>query len=331
MNRVFLIIFTMMFFPAIAVAGDEDMAEYLDKLSVTVRATSSSLGTAEGSGTIIRRKIDGKYINFVWTAAHVVEDLQSTKTVWVNGKSQEIVFFEPVSVLREVFQDDELIGTDSRRAVVIKYDREQDLALLRVLKRNYSKLSAKFYLDKKAPRRGTPLCHVGSLLGKVGANSNTDGIMSSLGRKHGANDIIFDQSTVTAVSGSSGGGVFLKKDGRYVGMLVSGYDESDRFNLIVPVRRMLKWAKKVGIHWALDPTVPMPSWSELEKLPILGTYNAKTKKAPKKGRPEIYYLLKRFHPTRRRVIKKADGSPRRYLIKETGGKEIGKKPKARLY
>jgi hypothetical protein len=77
---------------------------------------------------------------------------------------------------------------------------------------------------------------------------------------------VFDQTTVAAFPGSSGGGVYLKSDARYVGMLVRGAGET--FNLIVPVRRMVHWAEKNKIMWALDAKVKMPSSDELAKMAI---------------------------------------------------------------
>ena len=78
----------------------------------------------------------------------------------------------------------------------------------------------------------------------------TRGIVSQVGRvlSLGTGDgTVFDQTTVTAFPGSSGGGVFLSersgdKAGQYMGMLVRGAGET--FNLIVPVRRMRSWAAK---------------------------------------------------------------------------------------
>ena len=77
---------------------------------------------------------------------------------------------------------------------------------------------------------------------------------------------MFDQTTCTAFPGSSGGGVYLKSDARYVGMLVRGAGEG--FNLIVPVRRMIDYCEKHKIMWALDRSIPMPSEDDLKKLPI---------------------------------------------------------------
>ena len=60
--------------------------------------------------------------------------------------------------------------------------------------------------------------------------------------------------------------MFLKSDAKYVGMLVRGAGET--FNLIVPVRRMVGWAEKNNIMWALDPKVKMPTADELAKIPV---------------------------------------------------------------
>ena len=95
----------------------------------------------------------------------------------------------------------------------------------------------------------------------------TDGIYSQHGRLiKSLNKHVFDQTTCTAFPGSSGGGVYLKSDARYVGMLVRGAGEG--FNLIVPVRRMQDYCEKHKIMWALDRNVAMPSESDLKKLPI---------------------------------------------------------------
>jgi hypothetical protein len=53
-------------------------------------------------------------------------------------------------------------------------------------------------------------------------------------------------------------------DGRYVGMLVRGSGET--FNLIVPVRRMIKWAKKRDIEWAMDATKPVPTIEDIKRI-----------------------------------------------------------------
>jgi len=101
----------------------------------------------------------------------------------------------------------------------------------------------------------------------MGANSMTDGIYSQHGRLiKSLNKYVFDQTTCTAFPGSSGGGVYLKSDARYIGMLVRGAGEG--FNLIVPVRRMRDYCEKHEIMWALDPKLEMPSEDDIKKISI---------------------------------------------------------------
>ncbi len=38
--------------------------------------------------------------------------------------------------------------------------------------------------------------------------------------------------------------------------------------MIVPIRRMREWAEQADVLWAIDPSVPMPSEEELDKLPV---------------------------------------------------------------
>jgi len=48
--------------------------------------------------------------------------------------------------------------------------------------------------------------------------------------------------------------------------LVRGAGET--FNLIVPVRRMRKWATSQDILWALDETLEVPSYDDIVKIPV---------------------------------------------------------------
>jgi S1-C subfamily serine protease len=243
------------------------VADQLQDISVTIRAESDHQ-KSEGSGVLITREVEGEQVTFVWTAGHVVDNLREVRTVIVGGSSRKLVEFEDVQIIKELVEAGRRVGEIKMDAVVVKYsdaDDGEDLALLMVRAKDYGKSGAKFYLDKEEDiiPIGTQLFHVGSLLGQMGANSMTSGIVSQVGRIHGK--VEFDQTTVTAFPGSSGGGVYLQ-DGRYVGMVVRGAGEN--FNLIVPVRRMVRWAEKHGIMWAIDPSVEMPSFKEIKDLPV---------------------------------------------------------------
>ena len=244
------------------------VAEHLQDISVTIKA-EDRFSRSEGSGVLIIRKIDGEDVTFVWTAAHVIDNLRSVReAIDAKGSSRKVVEFKDAKVVKELVERGRRVGEIKMDARVIKYsdyDDGHDLALLMVRAKDYGKAGAEFLMEKPddVVPIGTELYHVGSLLGQMGSNSMTSGIIAQVGRTHGK--VEFDQTTVTAFPGSSGGGVYLKS-GQYVGMLVRGAGEG--FNLIVPIRRMYKWASENDIMWSLDPKVKSPTMKEILSMPI---------------------------------------------------------------
>jgi hypothetical protein len=283
----------------IAPEKKQSTAEHLQNVSVTIRS-EGAWSAGEGSGVIFSRKdANGNLVNFVWTAAHVIDNLRSERKVLVNGSPKTLVEFKDPLIIKEIRQNGRTVGRLQMDAEVLKYSESEDghdLALLRVRKYNFVTGSVTFYLDKKIPPLGTDLLHVGSLLGQMGANSMTDGIYSQHGRiLKQLNKRIFDQTTCTAFPGSSGGGVYLKNDARYVGMLVRGAGEG--FNLIVPVRRMVEYCEKHDIMWALDAGVAMPSEEDLMKMPVENTPKQKDE-----AKDEEKEATKKMFPFMLRVI-----------------------------
>ena len=248
------------------------VAQHLQDISVTIKA-----GNSEGSGVIISRDVlktkDSKNsirVNFVWTCAHLIDGLRSTRIVIDGeGKNKTVIEFKDAQVVKELVEDGRKVGELKMDAKVILYSDAtdgEDLALLLIRKIGFVDQNTEFFLEDRNVEIGEPLLHVGSLLGQAGANSMTNGIMSQVGRvlNIGSGDgTVFDQTTVTAFPGSSGGGVFMN-DGRYVGMLVRGSGET--FNFIVPVRRMIRWAKKRDIEWAIDTTKPVPTIEDIKMI-----------------------------------------------------------------
>jgi S1-C subfamily serine protease len=273
MNRFFsTALLTVLIFHTSVLYSQNKVAQHLQDISVTIKA-----GNSEGSGVIISREVptakdskDKIRVNFVWTCAHVVDGLRSTRTVIDGqGKNKTVIEFKDAQVVKELVESGRKVGELKMDAKVILYSDAtdgEDLALLLVRKVGFVDQNTEFFLEDKNIDIGEPLLHVGSLLGQAGANSMTNGIMSQVGRvlNIGSGDgTVFDQTTVTAFPGSSGGGVFMT-DGKYVGMLVRGSGET--FNLIVPVRRMTKWAKKRDIEWAIDATKPVPTIADIKKI-----------------------------------------------------------------
>ena len=273
MNHFFsTVLLTILIFHTSISHSQTKVAQHLQDISVTIKA-----GNSEGSGVIISRDVlktkDSKNsirVNFVWTCAHLMDGLRSTRIVIDGeGKNKTVIEFKDAQVVKELVEDGRKVGELKMDAKVILYSDAtdgEDLALLLVRKIGFVDQNTEFFLEDRNVEIGEPLLHVGSLLGQAGANSMTNGIMSQVGRvlNIGSGDgTVFDQTTVTAFPGSSGGGVFMN-DGRYVGMLVRGSGET--FNFIVPVRRMIRWAKKRDIEWAIDTTKPVPTIEDIKMI-----------------------------------------------------------------
>lgn len=226
--------------------------------------TIVSPGYGMGSGTVIIAKD-----NSIWvlTAAHVVAGLKEESEVidQKTGAKKTKVSFRDAKVVRHIVENGRTVGRLELDAEIIRYSpvENHDLALLK-LRRGMFKTSAIFHLDKEIPEIGTDLYHCGSLLGEFGSNSLTAGIVSKHGRV--LNNYTYDQVSCPSFPGSSGGGVFLKSNGKYIGMVTRGAGET--FSLIVPVRRIQVWSKQVGIEFIVDPSIAIPSKEDLNKLPI---------------------------------------------------------------
>jgi hypothetical protein len=253
-----------------AVAGVPDD---LQQISVTIKA-----GDAQGSGTIVTRKIGDDTVSFIWTAGHVVDNLRVVrKVITADGGTRVRVEFRDAQIVQEFQQNGRRVGETKLDAKVVKFsdaDFGEDLALLMVRRMNAYPLSvsAKFKTDVNyVPAIGVELSHCGSLLGQFGANSYTEGVLSQVGRTlemKGANVKVFDQVTAVAFPGSSGGGMFLKANGEYVGMLTQGVMKLQGFNFIVPVRRIHAFAKAAKIEWAVDPNAKLPTLAEIETMSV---------------------------------------------------------------
>ena len=125
----------------------------------------------------------------MWTAAHVVDHLRTTRSViTAAGSTRTLVEYKDAEIVQERQQGGRRVGEVKYECKVIKVsDAEygEDLALLMVRCKNAYpiKVSTKFHLEADyIPPIGVELAHCGSLLGQFGANSYTTGVLSQTGR-----------------------------------------------------------------------------------------------------------------------------------------------------
>ena len=253
---------------AVVTAAERYVPEYLNRVSVTVRA-EAGYQKSEGSGSLFVRRVGDSNATFCWSAGHVVEHLRRVEERIVAGKPVKRVVFENPKLVRE------LRNADGRRtgevvvdAKIIRYSpaNKHDLVLMQIISEDFKAGASIEFLPKGAPlkRIGERVHHCGSFLGGNGSNSYSDGVLSAHGRI--LFKVPFCQTTAPAYPGSSGG-IMADDDGKYIGMLVRGAGSD--YNLSVPVARMWRWAEENGVEWAMDTTLKI-SQADIDKLPIEG-------------------------------------------------------------
>lgn len=220
-----------------------DSANKMVQQSVTVRADGS-----QGSGVLITRmvKINGKLVKrtFVLTCAHVVDSMVK------KDKSGNVTYGKP-KVEQQISRGGIIVGKKVYNTKIVYYssekDRGHDLALL-MITNGVIDQNVEFF--DGIPVIGVDVWHVGTPRGMT--QSLTDGIISVVGRVLMVTDsyaTYFDQACVSALPGSSGGGVFFE-DGKLMGLVARQVD--DNFNFIIPARRIKAWADSIGASWIYD-------------------------------------------------------------------------------
>ena len=220
-----------------------DLPDYKHLQGISVKVDN---GAGCGTGVLFTRDILDKpsYLRvFVWTAAHVVDNLRND-----DGS------YRDATIKMESRVRGEFINEVCLQAKVIAlgdYHSGYDLALLEITEDCGTFPTAEFAGSEILPV-GTELAHVGCCHGFE--DSVSRGIISQTDRDLFDDGRMFDQTSCPVYPGSSGGGVYTL-DGKCVGLVTNGLPG---LNFFVPVRRMRAWAKEEDIEWALDRNVPVP-------------------------------------------------------------------------
>ena len=96
----------------------QEIADHLQDVSVTIKA-KAKYSSSEGSGAMIIREVDGKKVTFVWTAAHVVDNLRKVRNVIEEGAPVKLIEFGDVSIVKELVERGRRVGEMKMDAKVI--------------------------------------------------------------------------------------------------------------------------------------------------------------------------------------------------------------------
>lgn len=239
---------------------EQQVVDSITETSVTLKTSDHSIG----AGVVVTRN----GVHYVWTAGHNLDDARHVKTVIDpdTGTPKVVVSYDNVDIIRSIVQDGRVVGTVYYDAQVIRHSPSMshggdDIALLRLYAKNVFKGTTKFV--RAIPKRGTPVWHIGAPGGLAAADVLTGGNFSDPGRLRAHH--VFDLVTVPFDYGSSGGGVFLKKTGDCIGLVLQKNDSTAHSCYIKPAREIRAWAKQQDLLWAVDECLPIPSEAVLAK------------------------------------------------------------------
>jgi len=189
--------------------------------------------TGSGSGFVIQRKSveDGKDRLFVWTANHVIDDVDEVEVhriLHYNGhRAGEMVF---------------------KAQVLLRLPCDAALLFLNAPPGSFTPVE---FSDGAPLPVGTPIFHVGNLLGMMFEGSVMHGYSSQVGLKVGPWSAV-DQADLSAAPGASGGPVYQYTSGAVVGILVGGPNSATmRIACYVPVRIFEPAAREKQFGWAV--------------------------------------------------------------------------------
>jgi hypothetical protein len=297
MKKIIVLVLAFISFLPLIIAADSDdksISNDLDALrncSVMVNTKTDTQGT----GVVKTRKIGSRNYHFIWTAGHLITKTENVRTIIdpYKGTPKVIVEYPDVTISKFIVQDGRQVGYLNLHAKIIRYSNRKtgnDLALMVVRAHDVFKKSIEFN-DNSVPEVGAPVWHIGSMDGDTSPVATTDGLVSNIGLiRH---NCLYDQITVPALHGCSGGGVFLKSNGKCIGLLLErAINETDTINFIRPTREIRAWAKKAKCLWAVDDTVAVPSIEDIEKDPV--NVDGVEPPKPEKKEPSIDSIFASF-------------------------------------
>jgi len=201
------------------------------------------------SGTIIDKKN-----RLVLTAYHcITENLKEVEKKEVDPKTGEIrtrTVQERVPMFVETWkrQDFSVVSSQKYNAEIVGYDRSADVAILRVIDKDWKPLAAApFAPDSYEYLRGLPVYAVGNPNIEFD-NSVTTGIISAPARRESFGEVLTDvplfQHSASTIGGNSGGAVY-NDNGELIGTCTGGIRGS-AVSLAVPISFTKALLKRVG-------------------------------------------------------------------------------------
>lgn len=254
---------------------EEIVSEHEDMIYPTVRVHFQRVG---GSGLVIYSKPvspnSTRYETYIMTCHHVVDEAIKFIEKWSALAGRMIKVEDRAEVSVEVFEYEglsRLVGGTTYKAEIVAWDRETDIALLKV------KSGKKFpYVAKLYPKGKEEDVLLGSPTIAVGCSLGHEPIIC-YGSLTGKHDRIKNKeywmSTADIIFGNSGGAEFLGDTHEYIGITarVSGIQLGFGINIVtwmgffVPITTIYKFFDEQIFQFIYDPNYTSKQCEESRK------------------------------------------------------------------
>lgn len=215
---------------------------------------------ALGSGTVIYSQGNGEkgYSTFVLTNEHVVDNLIAIEKRWSNLLQREVkkdVLGIPECEFFEYAWEQRAVGARAVQADIMAYDKEEDLALLKLRSTSPVASVAKLFPqhEENTLRATMPVFAVGAGLGETPVI--TEGMLSSFGQIIDRRE--FWMNTGPAIYGNSGGALFLAETHELIGvpsrLAVTWSQAIPHLQYAIPITRIYGFLADQRFRFIYDP------------------------------------------------------------------------------
>ena len=220
-------------------------------------------GAAGGSGTVLgsQKGKDGRFSTYILTNQHVVDGLITVDKKWSSLLGRDIkkdTFGIPEVHFFEYEWESRVIGARAIEADIMTYDKDEDLALLKLRAGFEVPAVAKMYPrgEENKLRLTMPVYAIGSGMGENPVV--TGGFLSSFNREIDNKEYYLQ--TAPTIFGNSGGAVFLAATREFIGvpariavvMRGFGSDAITHLSYCIPITRIYKFLEDQLFRFIYD-------------------------------------------------------------------------------
>jgi len=237
-------------------------------------------GNTAGSGTIIYSKLNGydsgkeTYSTYVLTNQHVVDGAITISEEWDSVLGEDVKKEKRGIIYVEIFQYKNLsvpVGTLKVEAEIMAYNKDEDMALVKLSSEKKADYIAALY-----PRKKENDLHVMDETVAVGCSLGfpplpTTGIITR--KNFQINSLPYHMSSSQIIYGNSGGAMFLDAPGQLIGIpslvpVVGWATPISHMGLFIPIDRIYDWLEKEHYDFLFDSTKTEMGCLEIRKKEI---------------------------------------------------------------